>query len=287
MIVSKIEGGLGNQMFQYASARALSIKYGSPLKLDLTWFDKQHLHNGYELNKFNIKAEIASIDDIKLFGGNANNLIKAFKNRLGIHNSRYILEPNYHYYVGFESLSPPVYLHGYWQSYKYFDQYMEKIRSELTPVLELSKESQLIAQDLADVNSVSIHIRRGDYVSDKKINAVHGVLDLTYYFKAINFLVEKLKYPHFYIFSDDPLWVKENLNLKFPTSYISHNIGERSFEDMQLMRLCKHNIIANSSFSWWGAWLNEDDKKTVIAPANWFKNSKPTTDLLPANWITI
>lgn len=285
MIISKIEGGLGNQMFQYAAARALSIKTGSQIKLDLSWFDQYQLHNGYELDKFNIKATIATQDEIKSLAGNQSSFSKAINKILGVKSKHYILEPDFTYYSRFKTLVPPVYLHGYWQSYKYFEEFSYDIRSDLTPILELSKESQNVAEKIRDIESVSIHIRRGDYVTNKQINNVHGVLGLDYYHNAINFLINKLEAPTFLIFSDDPQWVKDNVKLKFPTLYINHNYGDKSFEDMQLMSLCKHNVIANSSFSWWGAWLNRNPEKTVITPKNWFASEKSIKDLIQDSWL--
>jgi hypothetical protein len=284
MIICKVEGGLGNQMFQYATARALSIKTDAPIKLDLTWFDQYQLHNGYELNKFDIKAEIANNDEIEYLIGRQSRLLKAINKRLGISNNRYVLEPDYTFYNKINSIKPPVYLQGYWQSFKYFDNYINTIRKDLTPIIKFSQQSHYVAEEIAQKESVSIHIRRGDYISNKKINAVHGVVSLEYYFDSVKFLLDKLKAPHFYIFSDDPVWVKENFNLDFPSTYINHNFDEKSYEDMQLMSLCKHNVIANSSFSWWGAWLNQNVEKIVIAPANWFKSGKSTSDLFPPTW---
>ena len=136
--------------------------------------------------------------------------------------------------------------------------------------------------------SVCIHIRRGDYVEDIITNQFHGVCNLDYYYRSIEYIASKIKNPYFFVFSDDPLWVKQNLILKYPCDYIDQNFGKKDYEDMRVISKCKHNIIANSSFSWWGAWLNINPNKIVIAPKNWFKSKAINTkDLIPESWFKI
>jgi Glycosyl transferase family 11 len=132
-----------------------------------------------------------------------------------------------------------------------------------------------------------LHIRRGDYVQNPKASAVHGTSTLDYYSEAIQLMIGEVGMPHVFIFSDDIDWVKGNLIIPSPHTFVCQNIGADSYRDMQLMSLCKHNIIANSSFSWWGAWLNPNPEKIVIAPKQWFVNANNTVDLLPSTWITL
>jgi len=175
---------------------------------------------------------------------------------------------------------------GYWQSEKYFID----IKNIITEELSLKKkyideiEKNLINK-IKNNNSVSIHIRRGDYVNDKTTNLHHGTCPLDYYHRAIKIILANNKKSIFFIFSDDIDWVKKNLKLLHPSFFIS---GNKDYEDLFLMSLCKHNIIANSSFSWWAAWLNNNPNKTVAAPKKWFNNPHQNTkDLIPKPWIKI
>jgi hypothetical protein len=144
-----------------------------------------------------------------------------------------------------------------------------------------------IAQEIAVVNSVSLHIRRGDYASNPKTLSTHGTCSLAYYKEAIRKIIERVESPHLFVFSDDIDWARDNLNIDLPIRYVDHNRDSESFNDMRLMSLCRHHIIANSSFSWWGAWLNPHEDKIVVAPNNWFANSNNTKDLLPTGWFAL
>jgi hypothetical protein len=151
----------------------------------------------------------------------------------------------------------------------------------------LSGKNADIAEQIGRVNAVSLHVRRGDYVKNPKTTATHGLCSLDYYHTAIRYIYETVEQPYFFIFSDDMAWVKEHLKIDAPCQYVDHNQGKESFNDMHLMSLCKHHIIANSSFSWWGAWLNSSPEKIVIAPNKWFANQNNIKDLLPNDWVTL
>ncbi len=145
-----------------------------------------------------------------------------------------------------------------------------------------------IGEMIQSFKSVSLHIRRGDYVSNKVTNQVHGVCDLNYYSHAISYIAERISNTHLFVFSDDPEWAKGNLKTEIPTFFVDNNRADKDYEDLKLMRQCKHNIIANSSFSWWGAWLNQNAGKIVIAPKKWFNDkSINTKDLIPEKWIRL
>ena len=138
---------------------------------------------------------------------------------------------------------------------------------------------------ISQTNSVSLHIRRGDYVSNQKTNQTHGTCDLDYYQRCITEIEKEVENPYFFVFSDEIEWVKENLKINHPAEYVDQNTGDKSYEDMRLMSQCKHNVIANSSFSWWGAWLNSYPDKIVFAPKRWFASDKHNTkDLIPEGW---
>lgn len=198
-----------------------------------------------------------------------------------------MIEPHFNYWPGIASLSHSVYLAGYWQSEKYFSDASEAIRADFTFRTPLSKKNAELAERVGQTNSVSLHVRRGDYVSSAKTNATHGFCSLDYYRAAVLHMAAHIEQPEFFIFSDDMAWVKANLKIDFPCRYVDHNQGAESYNDMRLMSLCKHHVIANSSFSWWGAWLNPNPNKTVIAPRKWFANDNNVDDLFPSDWVLL
>ncbi len=267
MVIVRILGGLGNQMFQYAYARSLYLK-GYDVKLDISKFKTYKLHGGYQLDKFKIDLEIA--DSISILLG-----------KIGLKPS--IKEKSLLFNGDFKSLKGNEYVKGYFQTEKYFNEIRETLLSEFVINQKLSINTQKMEQQiLATKNSCSLHIRRGDYISDKKANKVHGTCDLAYYYKAIEFINKKIIDTTFYIFSDDIPWTKEKLKIN---KVVFVDINSIPHEDMYLMSLCHHNITANSSFSWWGAWLNNNKKKTVIAPKNWFVEKK--NEVACENWIKL
>ena len=292
MIISNIIGGLGNQMFQYAAGRACSLKLAVPLKLDTRDFSGYQLHQGFELDRlFNCHAEIAADTDLaKILGWQRAKLAQRLLRRPQLKNLRYksfVVEPHFNYWSGISQLEDNKYLYGYWQSEKYFTEFTEQIREDFTFKLPFSDQNAEIAEQISQVNAVSLHVRRGDYANSPKTTATHGLCSLDYYRAAIDYVIAHVVQPHFFIFSDDIAWVKANLNIGSSAFFIDHNTNQESYNDMRLMSLCKHNIIANSSFSWWGAWLNQNAEKIVIAPTQWFSKPADTSDLIPASWIRV
>ena len=258
MIVVKIQGGLGNQMFQYAHGRFLSEKFNLDLKLDTSFYDnydsKSTLRE-FQLNSFeNIKSNISIIDDIDF-----SNFYK-----IGEHFS-YIKIP----YIE----NCKYYLDGYWQSEKFFIELSELIRKDFEPSKSIL--NKILENPLSDT-TISLHVRRGDYLTS---NGFHPVQSINYYQKAIETIGE---YDNIFVFSDDIKWCKENL--KFKNMIFIEGLSD--LEDLHLMSMCKHNIIANSSFSWWGAWLNKNPNKIVVSPTIWF-NGLNSSDIIPENWIRI
>ena len=292
VIISNIIGGLGNQMFQYAAGRACSLRLGVPLKLDTRDFSGYQLHQGFELDRlFNCHALIAADTDLaKILGWQRAKLAQRLLRRPQLKNLRYksyIVEPQFHYWNGINELKDNIYLDGYWQSEKYFHEYSDKIRADFTFKLPFLAQNSEIAQLVSQANAISLHVRRGDYANNPKTTAMHGLCSIEYYRAAIGYIAERVQQPHFFIFSDDIAWVKNNLRIDFPHQYINHNHGLESYNDMRLMSLCEHNIIANSSFSWWGAWLNQNAEKIVVAPKKWFASQKDARDLLPQSWVRL
>lgn len=289
MIIVKLIGGLGNQMFQYAAGRHLAQKYNTKLKIDIQSFKNYTLRN-YGLNHFNIVENFATSKDLAYVRFPSDSIfIKASKYVLRsiprVQSIKYIGEKEFNFQENTLSFLDNIYLDGYWQSEKYFLDIEDIIRYEFSIVNPLSSISQDIAEQIKDCESVSIHIRRGDYVSDPKTNSIHGTTGLEYYCRAIDLILEKTDKPHFFIFSDDPEWACSNIRPATPTIYVRRDDCSKDYEDMCLMSMCKHNIIANSSFSWWGAWLNMNPEKIVIAPKKWFNSTNMNTqDLLPVKW---
>lgn len=296
MVSVEIIGGLGNQMFQYAIGRRLSLEKNTEMKLDISLFSTYDIHK-YGLNNFNIVENYCNNNEIEEFQllKIKHPLRKIYRSLLwkleNKETSGFVLikEKKSHYDDNiFNNLQSNVYLSGYWQSEKNFKSIEYILREEFKPRFPLSFKSNVVRKNVNDTESVSIHIRRGDYITNLEANAVHGVLPLDYYHKAISLIEEKINNPFYYIFSDDPEWVKQNLQMDQKCYYVTHNGSERAYEDMHLMSQCKHNIIANSTFSWWGAWLNNNPNKIIIAPHRWFSNNKVNTrDLIPDSWMRL
>lgn len=292
MIISNIIGGLGNQMFQYATARALSLDLGVELVLDTSSFSGYSLHQGFELKRlFNISADIANHQHIKTILGWQSHVLARrifFRSFMkGLRKKSLIVEPTFNYWEGIKRVKGDCYLMGYWQSESYFLEIESKLRQDFAFKLPFSARNEAVAHNIKAINSVSLHVRRGDYISNSKNASIYSVLSLDYYANAIAHVVKQIENPYFFIFSDDIDWCKNNLKLDFPHQYISHNKGADSYNDMRLMSLCSHHIIANSSFSWWGAWLNPSTDKIVVAPKRWFANNTNVKDLLPENWLKL
>ena len=297
MICVRLSGGLGNQMFQYACGRALAYRHKVKLLLDLSFLEKSELQSNYTLRKyelgiFAVNAELRSKKELKKLNPS---FYSRLYNRLCQHielpmlfTPGVLIETKSHNYdKRVEKLSKNSVLIGCWQNELYFKQIEEIISEDFKFKLHIDNKNAERVQRIMKSNSISIHIRRGDYVENPETNKKHGLCSLAYYKSAIRFISQKVNSPVFFIFSDDLNWAKENLKLTFSHEFVSGNIGDKSYMDMQLMSLCKHNIIANSTFSWWGAWLNSNPQKIVIAPNQWFANktrSYQINDLIPEDW---
>jgi hypothetical protein len=273
MIVVQLIGGLGNQLFQYAAAKSLALEKKQKLCIDVSPFENYKLHH-YALHHFNVVCSI-----YKKPNRYVKKLIPFFRN-----NSIY-KEVDFGFNENLSELKGAnIFLEGYFQSEKYFLAFEKEIRNDfeiLTPLKTITKNT--IAQ-IEAVNSVSIHIRRGDYLT----NPLHNTAKESYYEKALELIESRIQNPVFFVFSDDMDWVKLNFSTKHKTIFIDFNDALTNFEDLKLMSSCQHNIIANSSFSWWGAWLNANPDKIVIAPKLWFNDSSiNSNDIIPNTWIKI
>lgn len=290
MLIIKIIWWLWNQMFQYAYIKALSLKSKSSFSIDISWFDYYKLHK-YSLDIFNIDKNYAKQKEIPLYENlNSNNkylwhLYYKLKQFCKKHNPNHFVESSLSFDSNFLTINS-WYLEWYFQTEKYFKDFENEIRKDFTFTLPLSKKSEEIRWKIENSNSISIHIRRWDYLKENNAK-YHWICGLGYYKEAINYLEAKQKKLTYFFFSDDIERVKENLSLE-NAYYIDWNNGSDSRQDMQLMSLCKHNIIANSSFSRRWARLNKNLGKIVIAPEKWFADKAlDTTDMLPKNRIKL
>jgi hypothetical protein len=219
-----------------------------------------------------------------------NNLNIQYENYIsnGTANFQRIEEKHFHFDPGMLNLPDNVYINGYWQSEKYFKDIEEVLRKDFTVISPINQENQRMLNLINSTDSVSLHVRRGDYVTNPTTNSFHGTCSLDYYAKAVRYIIENISNPHFFLISDDPDWVKENISINKPVTVIDINTTDNGYDDLRLMSKCKHNIIANSSFSWWGAWLNNNPQKIVIAPEKWFLSPELNTkDLIPQGWMKL
>jgi Glycosyl transferase family 11 len=297
VIIVKLIGGLGNQMFQYAAARRLASFHNTSLKLDVFFLQgkqKGYKPRRYELHHLNITATIASSFEVAQLSGKGRSILQTgfvrFLQRMKLAKlyPNVIAEPHYHFDPALLHAKDNAYLTGYWQSEKYFSDIQEIIRRDFTAKKPLEGKNLELAKKIWSPQSVSLHIRRGDYVSNPQTMKLHQACGMDYYQQCVDYLSRQIKAPHFFIFSDDPMWVSKNLNLGVPFTFVDHNPPKNGYEDLRLMSLCKHHIIANSSFSWWGAWLNQNPGKIVLAPKKWFNSvGYNTKGLIPDEWLKI
>lgn len=288
MIIVNLKGGLGNQMFQYAAGKALATKNNGTLKLytgDLEGVPTiGNTKRDFGLKDFALTAAMATKEEVTPLVPGNNLLTKILKKiKAEIWGSNHLLfEP------GFFSQTGDIYLNGFWQSTRYFN----SIRELLLADFQLRGSDAILYQDFSsqikNCTAVSIHVRRGDYASNPVVRRQFGICSKQYYQNAISAITTKIPNVTFFIFSDEPEWVKNNLKLKQETNvvYIPSD-GISDTQSLVLMSQCQHNIIANSSFSWWGAWLNQNPGKIVVAPTPWFDHLKSDADLIPDTWKTL
>jgi hypothetical protein len=294
VILVKLRGGLSNQMFQYAAARRLAALHSTSVRIDTSWYDGIPVGatpRTYELHHLQITGTRASRWETIGTDGVRNTprteipvaLYRKLRPRY-----RFVAERQFHFDPDVLALPDNVCLFGYWMSEKYFSDAAEIIRREFHFRNPPSPENEKWAARMRETDSVAIHVRRGDYAQDPAVAASHGQADVAYYRRAGDLVRDRVPHPQFFVFSDDPDWARDNLLLGDDVEYLSHNRGAASHEDLRLMSVADHNIIANSSFSWWAAWLNANPSKLVVAPAQWMKDpSFDTRDVLPTGWTAL
>ena len=288
MVIVQLKGGLGNQLFQYAAGLHLGLYHQVETKVDTTLLnipdEEINTIRSFDLLAIQKPPSIASLVEIKkaqgsFFSQKIEKILPSFKRN--IYN-----EKSFEFDTNFLKAKKNTYLKGYRQSEKYFSSIKNIVLQNFKIKEEITKSVSDFSIQLQQENSISIHLRRGDYTNTSLIN-YHGIIDVTYYKEAIEIIQSKYPDCKFYIFSDNIEWAKQNLNIENST-YITTSISQSSITDFHLMQSCKHNIIANSTFSWWAAYLNSNPNKIVIAPKRWFNQvDYNTKDLFPESWITI
>ena len=290
MIIARLEGGLGNQMFQYAIGRAISHKRQTKLKLNLRPVESDSIRS-FALGNWNVAISVATSVEITAMGF-ADKYVQLVRPSTLYYRRPVVREQG----NGFDAnvLQAPRHsmLVGYWQSEKYFQDIEGSLRKEFTLRAGIGAESEKVASQIRSCDSVFLHVRRGDYVSDAAIRKVYDICSIEYYQAGVEYIKRRIPGAHFFVFSDEPAWVRENLKLSVPFTVVDHNppgdrnVPCREHEDLWLMSLCQHAIVANSSFSWWGAWLNPVKDRIVIAPKEWLR-TKDEPDRVPERWIRI
>lgn len=289
VIMTKLIGGLGNQMFQYAIARRLALERAYRLKIDLTALRNDPLRQ-FGLGDLRITGDVATEEEVSDFLHYCRRGKEADRTRLAFRPPAVeITEPHFHFAPACLLPQGSVYLAGYWQSEKYFSSVAGCLREDLQVRTAAAGRNQEMLDQINDCESVSVHFRRGDYASNPEANRVHGLLDLAYYYRAVEEVSLRLgRGIQLFIFSDDPQWVRENFRPALPATLVDWNAASNCHEDLRLMYHCKHQIVANSSFSWWGGWLNKNPDKIVVAPQRWFASpGYDSSDLIPTSWLRL
>ena len=294
MKIVKFKGGLGNQMFQYAFAKLLEKRTCETVKLDMSAYASLRNDNVRKprVEKFNLSLQQVTESEKKsvvLFKQRGNSLSLFYKARVFFEsklNKRYFFERN-RAFIDPAQIIKYNYYDGYFQSWRYVKEVEQEVKQEFIPVHELSKNSQLVKEKMLRENSVFIGVRKGDYTSDKNSVAHYGAFTNEYYLRAMDIIAEKVSDPVFYIFSNDVNWCKNNIDWgKHNVIYREADEQTDDFEELILMSSCKHAIIVNSTYHWWGAYLINNDEKIVVAPKRWFFDDSPI-DIVPPEWIRV
>lgn len=293
MVIVTLGGGLGNQLFQYATGKQVAQRNNTSLKMYISNITNE-VGRSYKLGYFNIKEEFATKEEVDQLIGSyySKTLYAKLYRRVDSYRAKY--KRKYYReneYWGFEQdvlkIRSNILLEGFWQHHKYVEQFPSILNEELTLKSKYESDHKILLQLAKDENAVSLHFRRGDYQSDPHNLNFFGVLPLEYYYNAINYILARVPAATFYIFSDDLDWVKDNLQSDANIVFVDLEGGTKDYLELDAMSKCRHNVIANSSFSWWAAYLNKNPAKIIIAPKNWVvderQNSKVQVQL--PGWI--
>jgi hypothetical protein len=295
MVLVRLEGGLGNQLFQYATARRLALRLGSRVVVDTSLLEAPPpgvTPRPYELGKLRVEVEVAGPEAAALV---RRRLARGWRGRASRLGAALGLGPRLTVLRDSETRFHPevleargaVLLAGYWQSERYFDDVADRIRAEVLPRQEPGGASRLRAEAMRADRSVAVHVRRGDYITNPHAAAFHGTCDLAYYAAAAALVAARVPDPHFFVFTDDRDWARAHLHLPGRFTLVDDHGPAEGHLDLWLMRQCRHHVIANSSFSWWGAWLAGGEDHLVVAPDRWFTARPRPPHLLPAGWLAL
>jgi hypothetical protein len=296
VVVTRLMGGLGNQMFQWAAARALALRHGVEPKVDLSYLAHERpgtTPRRYELGSFVVEPAVATADDLKWvrgappsgLGARSRELVKSIlkPRRLVLLQQREL-----DYDARLREAGPNVLLVGYWQSESYFEGAESQIRDDFRLREELTGSVAELAAEIGAAESVAVHVRRGDYVADPRTNAFHGTLTPAWYERALAEVAQRVEEPAAFVFSDDPAWCRAHLRLPVPMRVVDYHDPAHAPEVLRLMTLCRHHVVANSSFSWWGAWLSRSQQRVVVAPEEWFRDPAiDTSTITPRDWLRL
>ncbi len=275
-------GGLGNQMLQYALGRQLSIKHKTSLWLDLSWYENNEVlahPRTFKLDRFHAEYHQVNFEKLswKLRYTSHFSCINPYQLKLVKEKDISVFD------AAVMEAGNNIILEGFFPAYQYFKGIRPRLLKEFIPIEQMDAKNAACLQEIKASNAVSVHVRRGDYA----LTDFHGLLGKEYYESAIQIISQRIGELRLFIFSDEPEWVLNNMQFNYPFEMIHFNGDEHNYFDMELMKHCKHHIIANSSFSWWPAWLNDNPGKIVVAPKKWNNQGTATSKLVPADWALI
>ena len=277
MIVVRVEGGLGNQMFQVAFGMQLSARHKCELVLDLTSYDQRPEH-GYLLDRFGVTARRLRQDELRRVPRRFREKKHPAKNKrwsglsfFAFDGLRRVREKPFGFAEEYLLARDDSYLVGYWQSERFFPDVAAQVRREFQPLAPLSAQSARLRERMLDRPSVSLHIRRGDYVTNAQASAIYRSLSIDYYRGCVSSCLEACSGVEVVVFSNDIAWCRQQLALPCPVHFVEHTTRDTAHEDLWLMTAAQCHIIANSTFSWWGAWLGQRPGHRVFAPRHWFR----------------
>lgn len=301
MIIVRLMGGLGNQMFQYAFGRTLAQRHKTALKFDLSFLrarpeNPTYTLRDYDLDIFGLSVPSASEGDVRRFEEARvpfaeRAVSKVLRRTVPYYRKPVVFQQSHGFDEDVFRAPKDCLLIGYWQSERFFKQAESIIRKDFSFPLAVSSDVGVLLTEISAGESVCLNVRRGDYVSNPETNKMHGVCGSAYFSDAAAFLATKLRNPFFYVFSDDIGWCQENIRLPFPTRFVGHEYaGDRFASYLRLMSACRHFIIPNSTFGWWAAWLSGNQDKIIVAPKRWFADETrqaQAADVVPASWVRL
>jgi Glycosyl transferase family 11 len=294
MILLRLIGGMGNQLFQYAAATTLAKQLNTFVKLDLSLLtirpnDPHHVARDYELHAFDIKEEFATEEEIKFFNPLPKTFLARVKNKIRtiVAPPQLYLQPDHGYDANFFRQKDNTCIVGSFQSEKFFDRVHDEIKTMYRFKKKVDAISANVLKQIETTNSVCLHVRRGDYVSNAHYSELIGAKTTDYYYNGLTEILKLQTDVTVFIFSDDIAWCKQNIKLNVPMIFMDDVVCSTDHHiQLNLMSRCKHFIISNSSFSWWAAWLGNYKNKIVIAPKVWFADgSQRESDIIPDRWV--